>query len=174
MSDVIFAVKSHRGNLRMKIESCARQDESGVYFFAAPTLALDIMELSAEEERELVDTVEKSGSYDYVIVDRAFGLGEDDILMMNKAHRVLWVVEGTVNGVAKTSRAYAAFDIMAKRTELPFLRQLVCFYNKFDAGRSPKVEQGPDMSGAIQRFAITDPKAVTERIAEVEDLDYIF
>ena len=173
MSDVIFAIKSHRGNLRTKVESCARQDESGVYYFAAPAIALDIMELSADEELELMDTVAKSDSYDYVIVDRAFGMGEDDIKVMNKAHRVFWVVEGTAGGVTKASRAYTAFDIMAKRTELPFLRQLVCFYNKYEAGRSAQVEQGPDMSGSIPRFAISDARALTERIAQVEDLDYI-
>lgn len=32
MSDIIFALKSRKANLSMKMESCVKQDRRGVYF----------------------------------------------------------------------------------------------------------------------------------------------
>ena len=45
MSDIIYALKSAKANLALKLESCVKQDSTGVYFFSATKVALDMQEL---------------------------------------------------------------------------------------------------------------------------------
>ena len=49
MSDIIFSLKSKKANLAMKLESCVKQDHTGVYFYSQAKFALDMMELDKEE-----------------------------------------------------------------------------------------------------------------------------
>lgn len=43
MSDIVFALKSKNTNLPLKLESCVKQDESGVYFYSQTKVALDML-----------------------------------------------------------------------------------------------------------------------------------
>ena len=54
MSDVIYALKTRRANLAMKLESCVKQDPRGVYFFSKAKLALDMLELTQQEILRLI------------------------------------------------------------------------------------------------------------------------
>ena len=49
MSGIIFALKSKKTNLSMKMESCVKQDPRGVYFYSQSKVALDMLELGADE-----------------------------------------------------------------------------------------------------------------------------
>ena len=44
MSDIIYALKSAKANLTLKLESCVKQDATGVNFFSASKVALDMQE----------------------------------------------------------------------------------------------------------------------------------
>ena len=46
LGDVIYAVKSQKGNLEIRLESSVKRDGSGVFFFSPPKLALDTAELA--------------------------------------------------------------------------------------------------------------------------------
>lgn len=173
MSDVVFAVKSRRANLRLKLESCARQDNSGVYFFATPNVALDIQEMSIQDEEELLDTVLGSGIYDYVIMDRGFGMDLDSIRIFNKAVRTAWICGGSETSVVKTLRAYQALEILEKKAECLFLQDLAIVYNKFDNARSAQlpVKSGWEIAGAIPEFRGTNELQVVARMEEMSILD---
>ena len=49
MSGIIFALKSKKTNLSMKMESCVKQDPRGVYFYSQSKVALDMLELGADD-----------------------------------------------------------------------------------------------------------------------------
>ena len=62
MSDIIFALKSKKTNLAMKLESCVKQAESGVYFFSQSAIALDMMELTPDDTMTLISELQLTGS----------------------------------------------------------------------------------------------------------------
>ena len=62
-------LKSKKTNLSIKLESCVKQDVTGVYFYSQTKNSLDMLELQLEEKTRLVSEIKLSGIYDVVIVD---------------------------------------------------------------------------------------------------------
>ena len=54
MSDVIFAIKSKKANLPIKLESCVKVDPRGVYFFSETKNAMDMLELEIDTLKEII------------------------------------------------------------------------------------------------------------------------
>jgi hypothetical protein len=54
MSDIIYALKTRKANISMKVESAVKQDPRGVYFISQAKLALDMLELKTEEILRLI------------------------------------------------------------------------------------------------------------------------
>ena len=85
MSDVIFALKSKKANLAIKLESCVKQDVSGVYFYSQTKNPLDMLELNMEEKTRLISEIKLSGVYDIIIVDADFGVDSDNLKFLKLA-----------------------------------------------------------------------------------------
>ena len=64
MSDLIFALKSKKSNLHLKLESCIKRDARGVYFYSQPKIVLDRLELKEEEILRLEHVPESSERLD--------------------------------------------------------------------------------------------------------------
>lgn len=90
MSGIIFALKSKKTNLSMKMESCVKQDPRGVYFYSQSKVALDMLELGADEIGRLISEARLSGNYEYVIADLEFGMDRASLQILRQAgcHRL--------------------------------------------------------------------------------------
>lgn len=131
MSDVIYTVKSGRGNLPIKLESCVRCDSRGVYYFSTAKTSLDIMELTGDEKGRLVSALMGSGHYDAIILDMDFSLAQDNLALLRQAHAVVWVTDGLPASNHKLGRAFEALQIL-ERDRHPALPERVCMIqNKF-------------------------------------------
>lgn len=127
MSDIVYAIKSKKGNTRMKLESCVKQDNSGVCFYSAPKIALDMLELSAEDIQQLLKELV---GYDYIIADMDFSLSKDTLSIWRQATAVVMVGDGSVNSNLKTERAYGALATMESNADLPLTRRVSFIYNR--------------------------------------------
>lgn len=56
----------------MKMESCVKQDQRGVYFYSQSKVALDMLELGTDEIIRLITEAKLSVSYSYIILDLDF------------------------------------------------------------------------------------------------------
>ncbi|MBO5214296.1 MAG: chromosome partitioning protein ParA [Clostridia bacterium] len=124
MSDVIFALKSKKTNLAMKLEGCVKQAESGVFFYSQPKVALDMMELSREDIAKLISELQLTGSYDYIVVDADFSIDREDLKLYRKAHTVVWVGDGSELSNTKLFRAFNALNILEQNAESPIVDRL--------------------------------------------------
>ncbi|MBR5233180.1 MAG: chromosome partitioning protein ParA [Clostridia bacterium] len=131
MSDVIFALKSKKANLAMKLESYVKQDYRGVYFFAAAKFALDMLELKHDEKMQLISNLKMTGSYDYIILDIDFALDKEHFDYYTKSHNVIMVCDGSEISDLKVMRAFAALETMDQNSETPILNRFCLAYNKF-------------------------------------------
>lgn len=131
MSDIIYALKSRKANLPMKLESCVKQDSRGVYFYSQSKIALDMLELSCEEIIRLISELKITGSYDYIMIDMDFGFDKDSLKICRLAHSVVWVGDGSEISNNKIFRAYNALATMEEKADSPLTNRLCLVYNKF-------------------------------------------
>lgn len=131
MSDIIFALKSKKANLSLKLESCVKQDPKGVYFYSQSKIALDMLELDCDEIMRLISELKLTGSYDYIIIDADFSINKDAIKICKLAHSVIWVGDGSEISNTKVFRAYNALVTIEEKADSPLTNRLHLVYNKF-------------------------------------------
>lgn len=131
MSDVIFALKSKKTNLSLKLESCVKTDSTGVNFYSQSKLALDMMELGSEEIVHLLSELKLTGSYDYIIVDMPFSLEKNTLEILKQANSIVWISDGSVEANTKIKRAFDSLVMKEQGSELDISERLCVVYNKF-------------------------------------------
>jgi len=174
MSDIIFALKSKKTNLAMKLESCVKQAENGVYFYDQSKIALDMMELNSDDVMRLISELQLTGSYDYIIVDTDFSIDREALKVYRKAHTVVWVGDGSELSNMKLFRAFNALNIIAQNADSPIPTRLVLLYNKFSnkTGRMLTDIGVRDIGGA-PRFEHATTQQVLTQLSAREMFDAI-
>lgn len=164
MSDVVFAVKSKKANLALKLESYVRRDSRGVFFYAQSKLALDTMELGSDEIIGLLSELQTIGSYDYLIVDRDFALDADSLKIFRKAHALVMVCDGTEISNMKTERAYTAISTMERDADAPITSRMKLIYNRFSnkTGGSMVAAEVKNIGGAPRYAHATTAEVISQ------------
>jgi len=175
MSDVIFAIKSKKANLALKLESCVKVDPRGVYFFSETKNAMDMLELENDECAQLVSELKISGTYEYIILDVDFMVGKDMLSLYHKADRLILVGDGSDISNGKVIRAYQVLSTLEAKTELPLASKAALIYNKFSSKTSTVIE-GIDLKNiaGVPRIEHATTMQVVGHIAGNEMFDKIF
>lgn len=150
MSDIIFALKSKKANLSLKLESCVKQDSRGVYFYSQPKIALDMLELTTEDILRLVSEINLSGVYDYIILDIDFEIIADLRKLFLHSLAIVWIGDGSVISNCKIARAYTALSTKEQAEDVPITNRILLIYNKFSNKSSKTVglEELKNIGGA--------------------------
>lgn len=174
MSDVIFALKSKKANLPLKLESCVKQDVKGVYFYSQSKIALDMLELGCDEVIRLISELKLTGGYDYIIVDADFGMDKDTLKICKLAHSIVWVGDGSEVSNSKIFRAYNALKTLEANAESPLVNRICLAYNKF-SNKTSKALADIEIKniGGAPRFEHATVEMVLEQLQAKEMLDKI-
>ena len=160
--------------MRLKLESCVKQDKSGVYFFSQAKIALDMFELNTEDYIYLVTTLKNSCSYDYIIVDGEFSISKSMIDFYKQMHAVVWVSDGSETANMKTFRAYNALQTLESGAEVQLCNKIILAYNKFSNKTCKAIE---DMSanniGGAPRYEHATTQQVLEQLSALPLFDKI-
>ncbi len=174
MSDVIFALKSKKANLAMKLESCVKQAENGVFFYSQSKIALDMMELNADDIIRLISELQLTGSYDYIIVDTDFSIDRDALKICRKAYTLVWVGDGSELSNTKLFRAFNALNTLEQNADSPLPGRVVLIYNKFSNKTSKMLtEIGIKNIGGAPRFEHATSDMVLEQLSSKDMFDAI-
>ena len=174
MSDIIFALKSKKANLAMKLESCVKQADNGVFFYSQSKIALDMMELNSEDIMRLITELQLTGSYDYIIVDTDFSIDREALKVYRKAHTVVWVSDGSEISNCKLYRAFNALNIIEQNADSPIPNRMVLIYNKFSNKMSTILSEiGIKNIGGAPRFEHATSKQVIEQLSTKDMFDTI-
>ena len=173
-SDIIYALRNQRANLKLKLESSIRQDASGVFFFASAKIALDVTELKVEDINRLVMETGNSGLYDYIVIDADFGLDKLSLAIWRGANHVILVADGEEASNRKIQRMYQSLQILEKKDEGLRLSKLAVFYNKFSNKTGNKLS-GIDVLelGGGPRYEHATVDMVVEQLAQNELWDRV-
>jgi len=174
MSDIIFALKSKKANLSMKLESCVRQDRRGVYFYSPPKLALDMMELSREELLRLISEIRLTGSYEYVILDTDFGADKYRLAIYHQAHSLVITGDGSDISNLKIHRAYCALSTLEQNADSPLTNRLCLIYNKF-SNKTGKTIDGIDIktAGGVPRYEYASTEQIISQLVTTDIFEKI-
>lgn len=174
LSDIIYAIKSRKANLGMKLESCVKMDESGVFFYSATPKAMDIQELTADETVELVKTAVALGKYDCICVDVDFSYGKDFLKVLKLANRIVITSDGTENSNIKVTRAYEALKISEGMAGGGITNLIGVMYNKF-SNKISKELANPEINsiGGAPRYEHATVKEVVNELSKMVVLDTI-
>ena len=174
MSDIIFALKSRKANLSLKLESCVKMDTRGVFFYSAPKMALDMMELTEDDIAELLDVLRNTGGYDYIIVDTEFSMTSQWLSIYNSAYEVVWVGEGNRISNGKISSAYYSVSVREQASDSPITDRIFLICNKF----RDKTDVVPESEvlrciGCAPRYEYAKTEKITEELSRLDFLDKI-
>lgn len=175
MSDIIFALKSKKTNLSLKLESCVKQDISGVYFYSQSKVALDIHELNTDDIIRLISEVRLTGAYDYIILDLDFSIDAEYMDIVRQAHSVVWVSDGSEIANIKIFRAYESLNITEQNKDSPITNRISLLYNKF-SNKTGKSIEGLNVKsiGGAPRYEHATTKQVVEQLRKLEVFNKIF
>lgn len=164
--ELIFSIKSRRRALELKLASAVSRDRSGVYFFEVSKNALDILELSIQDIKELLTAIQQIREYDKVILDVGNGLGEKEIAAMTYANRIITILDGSESTEKKLERYIGALQTLEQKNRADICSKMILFYNKVMkhvqlpeqkfqiriGGSFPKIENGT-YDGIIGKIA---------------------
>lgn len=176
-SDIIFALKSRKGNLLMKIESVAECDPSGVEYFHSCRNAYDMFELTDEEIRLLIQGISQAGKYEELVIDISGELTERMVMLMKDyAQKIIYVADGgdTATGNGKFERFCEAARVLEQRQGGDILGKTCLLYNKYNAKLSEPVKTSAVLVlGGINRFEGAGEKELVREAAGTEVLGLI-
>lgn len=174
MSDVVYAVKSKRVNLSIKLESCLKQDRCGVFFFSTVKIALDMMELTSEERVDLISTLVSSGNYDILIVDLTFDIRNETRSIFDLAHMLVWVSDGLPITNFKIARAHAALKVLCQGTQSTLADRVCLLQNKTDESSfAPVPELNIRCVGHIPKLRHRMDESIIDSLAPLDVFDSI-
>lgn len=174
MSDIIFALKSKKTNLSLKLESCVKQDLCGVCFYSQAKLALDMMELNTEDILRLITELKMMGEYDYIILDMEFSLNKEMLKIYRQMQGIVMVGDGSVSSNSKTERAFTALSIMESNADAPLTNRMSFLYNKTSNKSTQTIDlAGLKVLGAAPKYAGATEQQIVAQLAAMDCFEAI-
>lgn len=167
--DIIYALKSRKVNLHLKIESIIREDSTGVFYIEPCSQPVDLQSFTEEEAKHFLKILLEEGGYDAVIIDRNSRLDSMSYVLREIADEIVLVtVEERIQN-DKLQKFIHAIKLTEEKMQLEICNKLQILYNGYDArsafradktlipalGRLPKIE-GIAEKQMIERFAAED------------------
>lgn len=172
MSDIIYAVKSKKVNMSLKIESCVRQDSiSGVYFFESPKVGLDMLEMTLDDKIDLINALRISGMFQTIVVDFDFTLGNNNIKFMQTLPLIILVNDGSEVGNLKMMSIYESLVILDGGLESSLLNRMQILYNKFSSKSGVVLDEiGLKLLGGIPKYENATAAQIVQQVANMNTL----
>ena len=167
--DILYALKSRRGSISLKLESSLKKSQEGVCFYAPSENPTNLLDLTETEFHQLMEEIKRCGLFDLIILDMDIFPSPWMKGALKEADRIWLVADGTESSSEKYGRFEKFVLSMEKKTQIRILAKAKVFYNKYSsrtgkpiencelriAGGSPRYE-GSDKTSIIRKMAGSD------------------
>lgn len=159
-SELLYALKSNRTNLALRIESIVRRDPRGVRFFAAPANPLERNELTAEELERLLWELRRSGENDVVVLDVPFCFDGTERKALDQAADILMVSDGARAAGVKLRRLCQGLKAVGEEDLLGRIKLLG------NRGAGVPQDCGVKVLGTLPEYVGSDGARMLQAMAE--------
>lgn len=168
-SDVIYALKSRKSNLLIKIESALKMDISGVAFFSDCRNAFDMVELKDSEISSLIQAISQMSEYEEIVLDLSGDLTDRQLMLMqDHADSIIYVCDGTMTGIRKFEKFCETIRVLEERRSTQIMSKMHLLYNRFSSKTSMQMEKLPvSLMGGIHRYEGISGRKLIEQIASL-------
>lgn len=172
--ELVYAIKSRRNTLGLKIESSVSRDGMGAYYFKECTNPMDLQTLSQEDIKGLLKAIEASKAYDKVIIDLGNGLQDKEIMAMSMANRVAMITDFSEMAAVKLQRYIKYAQTMEEIRKVDIISKMQIYFN-----RTLKNMQLPEqvsqirVGGAFPLIENGNFAGIVDKIAKMELLQNI-
>ncbi len=168
--DAVYALKSRKTNLHLKLESIIREDDTGVFFIEPCSQPVDLQSFTEEEARRFLKILSEEEDFDAVIIDRNSRLDSMSYKLREIADDIVLVAAEQRMQNEKIQKLMQAIKLEEEKLQLKICDKLQILYNGYAAeigfrvdnkiaipalGRLPKTE-GATEKQILERFAAED------------------
>lgn len=173
-SDLLYTVKSNKGNLVLKTESLLRTDISQIKYIDAPSHPMDLMECSAENIAVLLKTIRDVSKCKYLILDvdltdKPYFLG-----ILKEANSIILPNDGSASGNAKLKGFIQFINVLEEQVNYPLHTKMRMIYNRFSTKNCKTVELGIKEIGGQPPISHEDFTTVIHMLSKEKIMDSIF
>ena len=129
-TDAIFAIKSRKVNMTLKLESIVKQSDDGVYFYDRCRDVLDYTEINLDELETLLDEMSGSFGYHNIVVVTDFYFCDSLIYLMEQAKEVIIVCDNRKTSQVQLERRTSAIKSLDNRKNLNVSDKVRLIFNK--------------------------------------------
>ncbi len=172
MSDLIYALKGKNNNIQFKLQSIVEQDQSGVCYVSGCKNALDIEELNSEDIEKLVQAIDASNTYGYLVIDSNFSFKKEQQMLLSYADTIIMISDGTEIANVKTMAALDSLEILDQHHKNKVIPKVRLLYNRFGSKTGQLMNREDVITlGGIPKFEGIDTHQLAQQIATMAVLD---
>lgn len=128
--DLVYAIKSSKPNIGLKIESIICKDISGLYYFRPEMNMADMMELSSDDKINIINVLKSLNDYKNIVVDMSFDLKDSMEIMTKLANRVVFVCEDSSISMKKAENFLKTLRVFESAGKMSIKDKIYMICNK--------------------------------------------
>ena len=165
LGNIIYAIKSKKSNISLKLSSIIENDFAGVSYISSPENSYDIGSMTKEDIDVLIKEICALGQYEYIIVDADAGMGQMLGELSSIASRIIYVTEKTNVALKKEKNYVKTMKLLENRNSYTIVPKMIAIVNKASKGQN---DRPSDMElscvGFIENI-MADEKQIIEMLA---------
>lgn len=164
---VLYALEINNSGSRVKMESALKKDESGVYFYSPPAIALDMLDLKKERMEDLIQKLGEMNLFQWIVTDMDFHFSERVYNQIERSVKTVLVSDGSSGANCKLHRKLEALEVIAQeRMNFPIDR-IFLLYNRFSSQYGRRLEHTAfKMVGGINRINADSSQGLQEAMVQ--------
>ena len=131
LSDLLYTVKSNKGNLVLKMESLLRTDVSGIRYLDAASHPMDLMDCTFENIAVILKTLRDVSKCEYLIIDIDLSSKPYFMEVLKQSNCIFLPNDGSSSGNAKLTGFLQLINIMEEQLNYPLHTKMHVIYNRF-------------------------------------------
>lgn len=173
MSDVLFAVKSKKANVAMKLESFLQLHSSGVEYFASCKNPHDIFSMTENDVETIMQEFVFAKEYEYVVIDMNFSMRRVfQKVICEYPTEIFLVSDGSESGNSKIRKCLSVFQLMERESDCDLIGKSRLIYNDMSKRTDCNIVEQPIMTlGAVNRFGQATNRQIMEEIMKESIFD---
>ena len=168
--EIIYAIKSKKQSVSLKIESSVLKTSEGLNFFNKSRTALDMLELSDEDISVLINEIKGMGKYRHIIIDCNFDPGSRLNTFSKFAYKIVFVFDDTKQGIKKMSELNEALHIMENNGTIDITNKITLICNKVKDLNNISIPQNLSVRDFVKNYS-ADGKDLPEILSQVSFLE---